>query len=234
MPSDVVDIRNRILRRLPAEELEAIRPHLVPVELKLREKLAVPQHDIEHVYFPEGGIVSTVSGVRGDVPVEIGITGREGVGNLQALLGIDRVLNETNVQVPHRALRLGIGIAREAMERGPALNLLVRRYAHVFMVQITSTVVANTRGTVSQRLARWLLMARDRVDDDAIPLTHEFLSFMLGVRRPGVTTAMGEFERRGWVGQTRGVIILLDKAALLAEAGAFYGAAEAEEARLFA
>ena len=102
------------------------------------------------------------------------------------------------------------------------------------MVQTASTVLANGRANIPERLARWLLMARDRVEGDGIALTHEFLATMLGVNRPGVTTALQEFERRGLIDGRRGVITILDRSALEKEANGYYGVAEAEFQRLFA
>jgi CRP-like cAMP-binding protein len=102
------------------------------------------------------------------------------------------------------------------------------------MVQTASTVLANGRARIPERLARWLLMAGDRVNGDQIALTHEFLATMLGVNRSGVTTALLEFERRGLVRGARGVITILDRSALVTEANGYYGTAEAELERVFA
>ncbi len=224
---------NGILARLPAPDLEQLAPSLEPVDLDLRQKVAAPNRTIDFVYFVESGIISMVGSVRNDIPVELGVIGREGVGNLAALMGTDRSPNECVVQVPGRALRVPVARACAAMEESPSFNRLVRQYAYLFMMQTSSSVLANARGSVSQRLARWLLVARDRLDDDEMPLTHEFISFMLGVRRPGVTLALQSFEEAGWITRSRGRITLIDREALLDEASGFYGAAEQELLRLY-
>lgn len=224
---------NMILARLPREDLDRLMPHLEPFALELRYKVAEINRPIEHIHFVESGIVSVVASVRNDIPVEVGIVGREGVANLPALMGMGRSQNDCLAQVPGRSLRLAVEHGRSAMDRSPAFNLVIRQYAHLFMAQTSSTILANTRGAVSQRLARWLLMVRDRVDDDAMPLTHEFISSMLGVRRPGVTIALRSFEDAGWISRSRGMITLLDRDALITEADGFYGAAEQELIRFY-
>jgi CRP-like cAMP-binding protein len=106
-------------------------------------------------------------------------------------------------------------------------------YAHVFMVQTAQTALANGRSKVEERLARWLLMAHDRVGGDDLNLTHEFLGIMLGVRRSGVTVALGSLEDSGHIRASRGVITILNRKALERAAGGIYGVAEAEFKRLF-
>jgi CRP-like cAMP-binding protein len=120
------------------------------------------------------------------------------------------------------------------MAQSPTLMAILLRFVHVYMVQTASTVPANGRASIPERLARWLLMARDRVDGEGIALTHEFLATMLGVRRPGVTVALREFERRGLIDGGRGLITILDRSALETAANGHYGIAEAEFHRLFA
>ena len=204
------------------------------MDLVLRQKLASTQRVIDRVYFPGSGLASVMGGIRGDLPVEIGLVGREGIVNLSVLLDVERSPTDCTVQSPGQALALDAGRARALMDESPALNALVRRYAHAFMVQGASSVVAAARASLGQRLARWLLMAHDRLDDDAMPLTHEFLSMMVGVRRPSVTLALSEFEQFGWVERRRGSIVLLDRNALLGEADGFYGMAEQEIERALA
>ena len=133
--------------------------------------------------------------------------------NLPALMGIDRSPSETFMQIHGAGLRIGVERLREAMAQSPTLMPILLRFVHVYMVQTASTVLANGRARIPERLARWLLMAGDRVDGEGIALTHEFLATMLGVRRPGVTIAVREFERRGLIDGGRGVITLLDRRA---------------------
>ena len=138
------------------------------------------------------------------------------------------------MQIRGAGFRIGVERLREALAHSPTLLPILLRFVHVYMVQTASTVLANGRARIPERLARWLLMAGDRVIGDGIALTHEFLATMLGVRRPGVTTALKEFERRGLIDVARGVITILDRGALETEANGYYGTAEAEYKRLFA
>ncbi len=111
--------------------------------------------------------------------------------------------------------------------------MLLLRYAHVFMVQTASTAAANAKGTIEERLARWLLMAQDRMDDDHLPLTHEFLAIMLGARRPGVTDALHELAKDGLIRKDRGIVVVVNRGGLTKRAGKLYGEPEAEYKRQF-
>ena len=229
-PSD----RNAILGHLSDADRDLLRPHLEWLDLPVRHRLAEASRPIDAVYFLEAGIASITTSVRHETPIEIGIVGREGVVNLPVVVGIDRSPSETYMQIHGAGLRIGIERLREAMAQSPTLTPILLRFVHVFMVQTASTVLANGRASIPERLARWLLMARDRVDGEGVALTHEFLATMLGVRRPGVTVALREFERRGFVDGGRGVIRILDRDALETSANGYYGTAEAEFERLFA
>jgi CRP-like cAMP-binding protein len=225
--------RNAILNHLLAEDLGLLEPHLLHIDLPVRHRLADANRPISHAFFLEAGVASTAASVRQDVPIEIGIVGREGVANLPVLVGTDRSPNNTYMQIGGNGLSILADDLRKAMDQSPTLTQVLLRFVHVFMVQTASTVLANGRATIAERLARWLLMARDRVDQDELPLTHEFLAIMLGVRRPGVTAALSEFERRGLIDGKRGVITMLDREGLELAANGYYGIAEAELLRLF-
>jgi CRP-like cAMP-binding protein len=226
--------RNAILSYLSGADRDLLRPTLEPIDLPVRFRLAEASRPIDAIYFLEAGVASITTSVRHEIPIEIGIIGREGVVNLPVLMGIDRSPSETYMQIHGAGFRMGIERLREAMAQSPTLTPILLMFVHVFMVQTASTVLANGRANIPERLARWLLMARDRVEGDGIALTHEFLATMLGVNRPGVTTALQEFERRGLIDGRRGVITILDRSALEKEANGYYGVAEAEFQRLFA
>ena len=232
MQSDRAD-RNAILGCLSNDDRDLLRPSLEPIDLPVRFRLAEAGRCTDTVYFLESGIASVTTSVRHEIPIEIGIVGREGLVNLPALMGIDRSPSETFMQIRGAGFRIGVERLREALAHSPTLLPILLRFVHVYMVQTASTVLANGRARIPERLARWLLMAGDRVDGDGIALTHEFLATMLGVRRPGVTTALKEFERRGLIDVARGVITILDRGALETEANGYYGTAEAEFDRLF-
>lgn len=225
--------RNAVLAHLSQDDRDLLTPNLTEVALTPRLSLAAANVSIEHVYFPDSGFASLVTNVGREVPIEVGIVGREGVVNMPVLLGADQSPNDCFVQMPGRAHRMAAGHLRSAMARSPTLATILHLFVHVFMMQTASTVLANGRASIFERLARWLLMARDRAESDVLPLTHEFLSMMLGVRRSGVSTALREFERRGLVSRNRGNIALVDRPGLVALANGYYGPAEAEMLRLF-
>jgi CRP-like cAMP-binding protein len=232
MPSDP-PFRNDLLNHLAPADLDLLRPHFERSELGVRRRLADAGRPIEHVYFLETGIASITTGIRHEPPIEVGIVGREGVVNVPVLLGTDRSPTDSFMQVGGTGLALSAARLRAAIDLSSGLNRALLRYAQAFMVQTAATVLANGRATVLERLARWLIMAQDRLDGDELPLTHEFLSMMLGVRRPGVTVALRELEGRALVRRGRVSIAVLDRDGLVEVANGYYGTPEAELRRLF-
>ena len=224
---------NHLLACLPKEDFSALQPHLTRVELPLRKMLEPRNRRIEHVYFPEQGFVSVVANGSRHGGVEVGIIGREGATGLAVIMGTDRSPHETYVQLAGRGLRMPAQGLRQAMEERPALRRALLHYGHAFIVQTAYTALANGRGKIEERLARWLLMAHDRSEGDDLSLTHEFLALMLGVRRPGVTIALNMLERNGLIRVKRGAISILDRAGLAEAASGTYGAPEMEFKRLF-
>jgi len=189
-----------------------------------------PNRRIEAIYFPESGIVSVVA-VQKKTQVEVGLIGGEGTG-LPIVLGDDRTPHSTYVQVagagqciPARDLANVLGASRSLRE-------LLLKYVQAFRVQTTHTAVCNARSRLDQRLARWLLMAHDRLDTNLLPLTHEFLSLMLGVRRAGVTEALHMLKTRRLIANDRSQITVRDRKGLERIAGQAYGIPEAEYWRL--
>ena len=225
-------IRNRLLAALSPADFGLLQPHLEPFELLVRKTLFRPQQPIDYVTFPEAGLLSlTVSTPQGH-KVEIGMIGREGLSGLPVVLSADRSPFECFVQASGEALRLPAGALRQAIEHSRSLHDVLLRYSHAFSIQTAQTAFVNARFALEARLARWLLMSHDRTDGDDLPLTHEFLSMMLGVRRAGVTTTLGVFTDEGVIGSERGQIRVLDRAKLEEVAGRSYGLPEAEYARL--
>jgi CRP-like cAMP-binding protein len=233
MQADSATFKNGILAALPPDDLDLLRPRLEPVDLPLRIRLAAANQTIEHVYFPEAGIASIVTGLRHESPIEVGIIGREGFVNLAVVMGSDQSPNDVFVQSAGHGHRMDASRLRDAIAASPTLLRVLLHYAHVFMTQTASTVLANGQAKVSERLARWLLMAHDRVDGDVLHSTHEFLSIMLGVRRSSVTNALRDFEARGVVARMRGELKILDRDGLVTIANGYYGAAEREMLRLY-
>lgn len=212
-------------------DLARLSPSLELVELRLRQPIEKAHEPIEHVYFPESGIISVVAKVGSD-EIEAGLIGREGMSGIAVLLGNHHSPNDAYVQMEGSAQRLTARRFRSALRDSKSLQHLLQRYAHVFMVQIAQTAFANGKARIEDRLARWLLMAQDRQDEADLPLTHEFMAIMLGVRRPGVTDALHELESKGLIRAKRASIRIIDRKGLVALAGGTYGVPEAEYKRL--
>jgi CRP-like cAMP-binding protein len=223
---------NRLLARLSPEELDVLGPHLEAVDLPVPKQLEARNKPIETIYFIEHGFASVVANGTGR-SIEVGLIGREGMTGLAILMGSDRSPHETFMQVGGDGQRMSAGKCRQLTEENPALHRSLLRYGHAFLIQTAQTALANGRSKVEERLARWLLMANDRLDGTQVPLTHEFLSVMLGVRRPGVTLALDMLEKQGLIQAKRGTIVIVDRAGLRKISNGAYGAAEAEFNRLF-
>ena len=220
--------RNRLLASLSLSDIEQLLPSAEPVALDVRRILEEPRSQITHVYFVESGLVSVVGTARPDQRIEVGMVGYEGMTGLGVILGDDRSANETLVQSAGTALRVPTESMREAMNASSAFSTVLLRYVHVFMVQSSQTALANGRGKLDERLARWLLMWHDRLRTDNLTITHEFLALLLGVRRQGVTVALHTLEGRGLIRSTRGLIRILDRDGLRLAANGFYGIPEDE------
>jgi CRP-like cAMP-binding protein len=213
---------NLILSRLTDDDFALLDPHLEPVDLPLRKSLERPQRKVSGIYFPESGFASVVANGSDKRPIEVGLIGREGMTGLAVVLGKDRPDNETYMQVAGHGRRMKADELRAAIDHSTSLHRSLLRYAHAFLNQTTRTALANGRSKIEERLARWLLMADDRIDGEELPLTHEFLAMMLGVRRPGVTIAVQDLEHEGLIARRRGTIVILDRKALEKRANGTY------------
>lgn len=227
-----ISTRNRVLLNLTAADLRLLEPHLEFVEIPVRYKIETPNKPISHVYFVENGIVSLVTMGPQRLPIEVAVVGYEGLTGVSVVLGGDRSPLDTYVQVAGEAHRIPIGALHQLISQNPALAATLNRYSQVFLTQIAQTALANGRAKLEERLARWLLMAQDRMQFDELQLTHEFLALMLAVRRPGVTNALASLKEQGLVKVRRGRILIMNRDGLLDIAGKFYGVPEAELLRL--
>ena len=225
-------IRNRLLQKMSAQDWALIGPLLEPVDLKERQIVEVPHKPITHLLFVEIGVVSVVAVNAADHRIEVGVIGNEGMTGVSLVMGDAQAQHSTYMQIGGSGHRITAGHFSAAMAKSPTLNALMLKSAQAFMIQTAHTALANGRAKLEERLARWLLMAHDRMDSDAVPLTHEFLAVMLGVRRAGVTVALHSFERRGLITTKRGQLTLVNRAGIEQVAGSFYGAPEAELKRL--
>jgi len=223
---------NRLLAALSPADMRLLKPLLQPRSLKLRQDLERPNQPIEDVYFPHLGIASVVAVQRKDQRVEVGLIGYEGMSGTSVVLGGDRSPHSTYMQVEGEGHSISIGDLRGAMEASASLHSLLLRYVHVFMVQTAHTAISNARARLDIRLARWLLMAHDRVRDNKLPLTHEFLALMLGVRRAGVTETLHTLVSQKLITTDRGTVVIVDRKGIERTAGDSYGTPEAEFHRL--
>jgi CRP-like cAMP-binding protein len=224
-------VRNRLLKALSPDDFALLQPHLEPVNLTLRQMVVEAGEPIQHAYFVEGGILSLMAQMPHD-RIEIGMIGREGMSHAAVAFGADRSPHGLMCQAEGQALRISAGDLRSAVQRSPSLSALLGRYQYYMTIQTGQTAYANASLNVEARLARWVLMTHDRTDGFELTLTHDFLASMLGVRRPGVTTATHVLEGAGMIRSERGRILVLNRPKLEELADDAYGMAEAEYERL--
>lgn len=223
---------NHLLRSLSKKDVDLIAPGLRRVGLAVGSSIEVPNKLVKQIYFPERGIISVVAATPGGPKIEAGLIGYEGMSGVSILLGDGRSANETYVQISVQGWALSAEHLGRATKKSASLQGCFLRYAQAFMIQTAHTALANGRAKIDERLARWVLMAHDRVEGNDIPLTHEFLAIMLGVRRAGVTLALHRLRRRSLVGMARGIVVVLDRTGLEKLANGMYGVPEAEYRRL--
>ena len=223
---------NHLLASLSSADLRLLEPHFEQVPLPIRKSLEEPDRRIEAVYFPLSGFACVVAVQSPTRHVEIGFIGREGMTGLPILLGNHRSPLATFIQAAGEAQRIRAADLRSAIQQSPSLRDSLLKYAQAFGVQTAQTAISHAISRLDRRLARWLLMAHDRISGDVLPLTHEFLSIMLGVRRPGVTEALNSLERQNFIYCGRGTVTVKDRKGLERYVGKFYGIPEAEYRRL--
>ncbi|RWY68857.1 Crp/Fnr family transcriptional regulator [Rhizobium sp. WSM1325] len=223
--------KNRLLRRLPEEAFGRLAPFLEPVDIPVKHALVLPRKPIEHVCFLESGLASMVAESADGKSVEIRHIGREGIAGYPIVLGVDRTPNSTFMQVPGHGLQVATEHFVPILEH-PEVRQLLLRYVHTCELQLAHSALAAAKFNVHQRLARWLLMCHDRIDGNDLPLTHEFLALMLGVRRAGVTDELHILEGIHAIKSTRGNVRILDRDQLIEIADGCYGVPEQEYERL--
>lgn len=214
------------------DDFARLQPHLQHVDLKRGTILVQAGEPVDDVYFPENSLGSIVALTPSGNRVEAGIFGCDGMSGLPLILGAGQSPHEYIIQVEDGGYKLPGRVLLDAFNDSRSLRELLLRYAHVAAVQAGYTALSNAVHSIDRRLARWLLMCRDRLPSDTLHLTHEFLAIMLGVRRPGVTNALHVLEGQLLVRGERGRITIRDRAGLEAFAGDAYGAPEAEYRRL--
>jgi CRP-like cAMP-binding protein len=230
-PASSARPRNQLLSALSDSDFGLLQPNLEFVDLPLRYDLEKSNKPIKHVYFIEAGIASVVAeGAR--ERIEVGLIGREGMSGATIVLGDRRSPHSTYMQAAGEGQRIKVGELRTAMQASESLRGLFLKCVQAFMTQTAHTAVANGRATLAPRLARWILMAHDRLEACTLPLSHEFLSLMLGVRRAGVTDTLNILEGEKLIRASRGQIQVLNRKGLEERAKDSYGLPEAEYRRL--
>jgi CRP-like cAMP-binding protein len=206
--------KNRVLASLPEVELKRLAPHLSPVTLKTNRTLHDPGQTVDTVYFLEEGICSVVVTMESGNTVEVGIIGRDGFVGLPAVLGAGRSPNRAFMQIPGHGFSVKAKVLQEQFEASSELHLLLQRFVQAILVQTAQTAACNRVHELEERLARWLLMCHDRVQDDRINITHEFLAMMLGTRRTSVTVAAGMLHKAGLIAYSRGNVTIQSRKGL--------------------
>lgn len=226
-------VKNQLLAVLPQEEYERLNAYMETVCLKLKQNLYLPNEPIEYIYFVNSGVASLLNLMEDGTAVEVATIGNEGMVGLPVFLGADRIPGQAMVQIPGDALRMKADVFKDKVTPGSPLHDLLQRYTQTLFNQIAQSAACNRLHSVEERMCRWLLMTQDRVGQNAFVLTQEFLSQMLGVRRPTVSIAASILQKAGLIRYSRGNITILDREGLENASCECYKIIQADFERLF-
>jgi CRP-like cAMP-binding protein len=208
--------RNRLLLALPSSDLQQLMPELQQIRCERGQVLMDADSPLDHVFFPDSGVVSVVAVYADGSIIEMATIGREGCTSVQAIFGAESSSVRLLVQIPGDATRMSRAAFTRAMGSMPSFQSLMYAYAQAFLEQVLVSVACNGAHSLKQRLARWLLMMRDRGDDDALQITQSLLAEMLGVQRPTITNAVRHMEHAGLIERGRRQVSILDRQGLVA------------------
>jgi CRP-like cAMP-binding protein len=209
------DFRNRLVLALPLGNLKRLLPGLEHVPCKEGEVLLDADSSLDEVFFPDSGVVSVVAVYEDGKIIEMATIGREGCTAFQAILGAKTSSARLLVQIPGSAAKMSRANFNRAMESMPSFRRLMYAYAQAFLEQVMVSVACNGAHSLMQRLARWLLMMRDRTDDDTLSITQNLLAEMLGVQRPTITNALRELKDAGLISPGRQEVKIIDRSGLM-------------------
>ena len=233
-PASTDNTPNRLLASLPDKDRQHFLERCETVELAFAELLGEPGERISHVYFPTESFISLVSTINGRPSLEVGLVGNEGMLGVTLILGVDISPLRAVVQGQGPALRMAAEAFCREVEHSTALQRQLKRYLYVMLGQLAQTAACTRFHVVEARLARWLLMSQDRAHSDEFHVTHEFLAYMLGVRRVGVTKAATSLQNRKLISYHRGDIKILDREGLKIASCKCYEADSATYSRIMA
>jgi CRP-like cAMP-binding protein len=216
-------VSNKLLLSIADSEYSPLRPHLEYVSLPNHLVLHEAGGKLEFVYFPNRGLISLVVVMKDGKTAEAGIVGNEGFTGTLAAVGLNRSPLQAVVQITGNGFRVKVRALQNTLESAPRLQWMLSRYTAIRSMQVAQTAACNRLHDIEQRLARWLLMAQDRVDSESLPITHDFLATMLGTDRPSVSLAAGVLQRKELIEYTRGAVEIVNRKKLEDSACECYG-----------
>lgn len=216
-------ISNKILLALPDSEYLSVRPHLEFVELPPHRVLHEPNESLRFVYFPNGGLLSIVVVMESGETVECGIVGKEGIAGIPSAVGLRRNPFREVVQIAGDGFKIKVDALQDTLRSSPQLQMMLSRYIVLHCLQVSQTAACNRLHSAEQRLARWLLMAQDRVDSGVLSITHDFLATMLGTDRPTISLAANILQKKRLIEYPRGTVKILNRKKLERSACECYG-----------
>ncbi len=207
--------RNRLLLGLPSRNLTRLMPDLEHVRCQRGQVLMDADSSLDHVFFPDSGVISIVAVYADGNVIEMATIGREGCSGVQAIFGAQRSSVRLLVQIPGSAAKMSRAAFTRARRSMPSFRELMYAYVLAFLEQVLVSVACNGAHSLKERLARWLLMMLDRSDESTLPITQNLLAEMLGVQRPSITNAARELERAGLIERGRRQVTITDRQGLM-------------------